>query len=70
MQTSWHIPHHFCSLSTTYVVISMSAKKMKRDYCLHSSGAIVSAVSALQMAVSNLRKPVMANEEFPILEHL
>jgi hypothetical protein len=70
LQTCWRIPHLFRSLSTTYVVISMSAKKMKRDYFLHSNGAIVSAVSTLQMAVPNLRKLVMANEEFPILERL
>ena len=65
-----YITHPFRSLSTTYATISMSVKKMKKDYYLHSSGAIVSVTSALQMAVPNLRNFVMANEEFPILKHL
>jgi hypothetical protein len=57
-----------------HVVISMSAKKMKRDYCLHSSSAIVSRCVRLQMAVLNLARKLVTgmttaiNEEFPSLE--
>lgn len=58
----WYKPAHVCQrwtsysrrrlhptwISTTKVVISTSVKKLRKDYCLHSSSAIVSAVSAFR----------------------
>jgi hypothetical protein len=56
LQTCWDIPYPFRSLSTTYVVISMSAKKMKKDYYLHSSSVIVSAFRWLFRIKSTILK--------------